>query len=610
MCGIVGFNWEDKGLLKKMMDSIKHRGPDQSGIFTDKNISLGHQRLSIIDLSNSGKQPIFNEDKTLAIIFNGEIYNYKILKKQLEEKGHKFYTNTDTEVIIHLYEEKGADCLKQLEGMFAFAIYNSKDKSLFLARDRIGIKPLYYYHKDDQFIFASEIKAILEHGIKREINKESLAQYFTHGYTISPNTMFQEIHKLPPSHYLKVSKEAMEIGKYWSLSFKEENKPLSFWKKELFYNLKDSVDSHMMSEVPLGAYLSGGMDSSTIVAYMSMLNDAPVNTFSVGFDSDQVVNELKYAKQVADRFNTNHHEIIVSSEDAIKALPKIAWHLDEPINNPASVPLYYMSKAAKKEMTVVLTGNGGDEIFAGYRQHKIIYYADRLKHIPLIDSKLVSNALGLSSKLLGGKYGKYLRFGKGFLPKLKNTADAYSELMYKNFNQLDIQSLMGYQYNPANKISSFFNMKTNMLNKLTAIDIRFMLPEDYLMVDDKINMANGIESRVPFLDSRLVDYANTMPQSLKLNWGSGKFILKEAMKGILPKEVISRKKYGFTPPVTHWIDRDMMNYTKDILGISDVDKYLDRAFLQNILNKAEDKQHYNKIFPLMMFGQWYDKYMN
>ena len=607
MCGIVGFNWDDKALLKKMMSSVKHRGPDDSGYYIDKNISLGHQRLSIIDLSSKGRQPIFNENKTLAIIFNGEIYNYKILKNKLEEKGHKFYTGTDTEVIVHAYEEYGEECVNHLNGMFAFAIYNSNSKTLFIARDRLGIKPLYYTFIGKKFIFASEIKAILEHSIKREIDSEALAQFFTYGYTLSPKTLFKGIYKLPPASYMSYSKKGINIKNYWDLKFNLKNKSLGAWKRELFYNLKDAVDKRLMSDVPIGAYLSGGIDSSSIVAMMSLIMDQKVNTYSVGFDSAEVVNELNYAKLVAEKLNTNHHEIIVSSEDALKSLSKIVWHLDEPINNPAAVPLYYMSKAAKKDMTVVLNGNGGDEIFAGYRQHKVLSYLNKLNHLPMINSKFLSRSLKKSARLLSNKYSRYLEFGAKILPNIKNPALSYSILMYQNYTPKDLQKLLQMNYSPVPSIVPFFNPKKDILNNVTLIDLKRMLPENYLMVDDKINMANGIESRVPFLDYELVEFVASMPANLKLNGLNEKYILKQTMAKILPKEIIQRKKYGFTPPVAHWIDNDLLDYARNKLSSSEIKHLFNKYYLTKILEG--NKKDYNKIFPLLMTSLWSEQYL-
>jgi asparagine synthase (glutamine-hydrolysing) len=608
MCGIVGFNWEDKRLLKSMMASVSHRGPDQSGFYTDKNISLGHQRLSIIDLSAFGKQPIFNEDQSIAIVFNGEIYNHQDIRHELEELGHKFYTNTDTEAIVHAYEEYGAECLSRFNGMFAFAIYDSRDKSVFLARDRIGIKPLYYSFDKGKLIFASEIKALLEHDLNREVDKEALAQFFTFGYTVSPKTMFRNIYKLPPAHYLVLTKGKISVRRYWSLLFDKSHRSFTAWKHELSGRLKQSVNLQLMSEVPLGAYLSGGMDSSTIVAMMSKLMDKPVNTFSVGFDSEQVIDELKYARLVADKFDTNHHEIIVSNDDAIKALPTIAWHLDEPISNPASVPLYIMSKAAKKKMTVVLTGNGGDEVFAGYRQHKVLSYASRLRHIPFVASNATGCGLGLAAQLTGNPLRRYLRFAADFIPKLNDPASAYCTLMYKTFKIHDRQRMLGIDYYPEQSIAPFFAIRGNILDKLTSIDIMRLLPEDYLIVDDKINMANGIESRVPFLDHTLVEFGAKMPSDLKLCCGTGKYILRKAMKDILPKEVISRKKYGFTPPISSWIDKELMDYAQEVL-LSSQNDYLNRDYITKVLTKTKDKRHYNKVFPLLMFGLWQKEFL-
>jgi len=625
MCGICGFNWEDKALVKSMADAILHRGPDGHGYYVDKNISLGHRRLSIIDLSARGKQPMYNQDGSICIVFNGEIYNYKEIKQKLENK-YKFFSETDTEAIIHAYEEYGEDCLQYLNGMFAFAIWDSRKKSLFLARDRIGIKPLYYYFKDGKFIFGSEIKAILEYPISREVNISSLYQFLTFSYIPYPATLFKDIYKLPPAHYIVLKDNKLKIKKYWDIAYNEINKPLSYYTEELFNRFRNSVEMQLMSDVPLGAYLSGGLDSSSIVAMMSSLMDRPVTTFSVGFESDEVINELYYAKKVADKLNTNHNEIIVNPDDAIKILPKIIWHLDEPIANPASIPLYFMSQAAKKKMTVVLTGNGGDELFAGYKQHKVISLANNhYKKYPfLFDSKLSLSFINTFNKFTPEKsnYKKYINFLSKFLPILKHMPSAYNLLVYRNFtdderiqlletgNSSTNLSVKQAQNLSKNLIGSFFNTKNNILNQLLSIDLKLLLPEDYLMVDDKINMANSIESRVPFLDHTLVEFAATIPVKYKFNGLTGKFILKKTMKNLLPKEVIQRKKYGFTPPLTLWINKHLKSEACNILLDSDseVKRYFNHKFLKNILTD-NTKKHYNKILPLLMFGQWYDLYL-
>ncbi|MFH1439615.1 MAG: asparagine synthase (glutamine-hydrolyzing), partial [Candidatus Woesearchaeota archaeon] len=362
MCGICGFNSENKELIRKMAAVIKYRGPDQSGFYLDANISLGHRRLSIIDLSKKGKQPMFNEDGSICIVYNGEVYNFKELRGDLERKGHKFYSNTDTEVIIHAYEEYGKKCVEYFNGMFAFAIYDSIKKEIFISRDRIGIKPLYYYIKDNKFAFASEIKSILEDKqIKRDVNLDALNKFITFRYIPEGETIFKNIYRLLSGHCISydLKKNKIRIQKYWDLDISNKNilnKSEYYFKKRIRELLKDSVRKRLISDVPLGVYLSGGLDSSSVLAMMRDLNhNDKIKTFSVGFEHDVIGNELKYAKKVSEYFKTDHKEFLIKS-DVIKLLPKIIQHLDEPMSDPATIPNYVLSENAKKDVTVVLTG--------------------------------------------------------------------------------------------------------------------------------------------------------------------------------------------------------------------------------------------------------------
>ncbi|MEK6900782.1 MAG: asparagine synthase (glutamine-hydrolyzing), partial [Nanoarchaeota archaeon] len=369
MCGIVGFSgFEDTKLLQEMTSLLSHRGPDQSGSYTDEFVSLGHRRLSIIDLSEDGKQPMSNEDDTIWIVFNGEIYNYKELRVKLEERKHTFKSKTDTEVIIHAYEEYGEKCVELFNGDFAFAIYDVNKKSLFMARDRLGIKPLYYTVVDGHFYFASEIKAILSSPeVKRKVNVQALNFYLTFFANPLAETMFQGIYKLLPGHTLRWEQGKVTIEKYWDLEMKPQKMSLSTAQEELQRLLRDSVEKRLMSDVPLGVYLSGGVDSGSVVSLMSTFSEK-IKTFSVGFEGHS---ELSQAKITADYFNTDHTEMVLGT-DAIKALPEVVWHQDEPMGDPTSIPTYFLSQEAKKNVTVVLTGEGADEQFAGYEQEKFM----------------------------------------------------------------------------------------------------------------------------------------------------------------------------------------------------------------------------------------------
>nr|MCK4930434.1 asparagine synthase (glutamine-hydrolyzing) [Nanoarchaeota archaeon] len=392
MCGIVGFNWEDKSLAKRMADAITHRGPDDSAFFTDKGLSLGMRRLSIIDLTK-GIYPLTNENKDVFLIFNGEIYNFQKLRTMLEEKGHRFKTNTDGEVMVHAYEEYKENFLKLLNGMFAVCLYDSKTQELILARDRVGIKPLYYYFNKGNLVFASEIKSILElNSIKREINIKTLNSYFALRYNPSYETLFKGINKLMPGHFIKfdLRDKSMVISKYWDINLeKQSNKSVGFCKKKLFNLLKDSVKKRLISDVPLGAYLSGGLDSSAIVLMMSLIrkeekSNAPIRTYSVGFTHGEKVNETVYANQISELFGTKHQELLIEP-DVVKLLPKIVWHCDEPMADPALIPVYLLSEAAKKTSTVILTGDGGDEMLAGYDQYRILKGVYATSKIPFFN---------------------------------------------------------------------------------------------------------------------------------------------------------------------------------------------------------------------------------
>jgi len=595
MCGIFGFNFEDRALLKRGMDVLAHRGPDDSGYYTDKNISLGHRRLSVIDLSKKGHQPMIDSN---VIVYNGEIYNFKELKDELKDD---YKTNSDTEVILKYYNKYGFDCLKHFNGMFAFCIYDPKKKILFLVRDRLGIKPLYYYFKEGKFMFASEIKAILQDKeIKRGINQEAMNDFFTYFYIPYPGTIYNDIYKLEPGYYLVFDLKKNKIKKirYWDINFAPVDKSESYFTKELFNDFQESVKRHLISDVPLGAYLSGGVDSSSIAAMMSTLTDN-ITTYSVGFDSDSVVNELYYAKKVAEKLNTNHHELIVNREQAVKILPEIIYHLDEPIVNSAAIPLYYMSKAAKKDMTVVLTGNGGDELFAGYQQHKFIYYTHFLKNFNhLINNPVNRNILKLFNN-------KYSNFSLKYIKIINNIPEAYKTLMYyKAFTEDDKKKLLlNYNQNNNNLIENFFDTNEHIINQLTKIDLKLLLPEDYLMVDDKINMANSLESRVPFLDYRFVEFASKIPPGLKLKGFTGKYILKKTMKDLLPKDVLKRKKMGFTPPLSYWIDYGFKDMAKSIYEDKELLKLFNKTYLEKSL------QQRNKIFPLLTFGLWHKEFI-
>lgn len=602
MCGICGFNWGDKDLVRQMTNILTHRGPDQEGFFVDSNISLGHRRLSIIDLSENGKQPIHNEDKTIYITYNGELYNYKSLKEELEHKKHRFYSNTDTEVIIHAYEEYGEDCLKRFNGMFAFCIYDSKKKKLFLARDRLGKKPLYYYFKDGEFIFASELKAILLHDIKKNINYQGINDYLAYFYIPQPDTIFEDIKKILPGHYMVFEKNSLKIGKYWDFDYMEADISKEDCKTKILSLLRDSIKIRLMSDVPLGAFLSGGVDSSAIVALMSELQ-RPIKTFSIGFP-DEGFSELNYAREVANHFGTEHHELVVDP-CKVDVLPKIIWQLDEPFADHSCLPVYYLAKLARKYVKVCLSGDGGDELFGGYDRYRYQLLSNYYNKLP----KLIGSN---THKILNGRVkDKAKRFSEfSYLPEEqryskwftifseKEKEDIYSDFMNKKITNKDSSSVMIKNYKNYN----------DKLNNLFYIDIKQYIPNDILTKIDKMSMINSLEVRVPLLDYRLVELSAIIPSRFKVNWFNKKCIFKKALKGIIPDKILERKKQGFGIPIESWFKNDLKSYAQDIL-LSErcvQRNYFKRDYVKDLLEKHSrgEKNYGNHIWELLCFELW------
>lgn len=548
MCGIIGFNFSDKELLKNMMDSIKHRGPDDEAKFIDKDISLGMCRLSIIDLKK-GLYPIHNEDNSLFLIFNGEIYNFKEMRLELEKKGHKFYTNCDSEVIIHAYEEWGKNLLQKLNGMFAFAIWDSNKKELFLVRDRLGIKPLYYFHSKNCFIFASEIKAILKYKeFEKSLNNDALNYLLS--YRIIPNEecLLKNIKKLLPGEYITLKDNQIKKEKYWDLYYTEEIINENIAQKRLFDLFEDSIKKRLVADVPVGIFLSGGIDSSSVVAIAKKFNP-DIRTFTAGFNDPR--DEFKYARKTARYFNTNHEDIIIEYDDMTKNFNKIIEHMDEPILDPAIFPVFFVSKLANKKIKVALLGEGADELFAGYTKYN----------------------------LLKNNCKKYLKADRVFIKE---------KVLDKNINYL------AQQYT-----------KKNDLNKALEFDLKQVLPNFQLMKVDKMTMANSLEARVPFLDHRIVEFSARLPTNLKLKNNTGKYILRKAMKIKIPKEIRETNKRVFFTPLKSWFNNGLREVAKEELKDS-------KIFKQDFINKLFFKEKYsirrykysNQLWSLLMIEKW------
>jgi len=565
MCGLTGIFYSDlstpvsERLLQRMTSVLVHRGPDEGSIHIDGPIGLGHRRLNIIDLEG-GKQPIFNEDKTKALVFNGEIYNFQELRDTLLEKGHCFKTHSDTEVIVHAYEEYGERCVNYLRGMFAFAIWDRETKQLFLARDRVGIKPLYYYWNGRKFLFASEIKAILQDpAIRRELDPCALDDYLTYLYIPAPKTIFQSIRKLLPGHTVTVSEQGLQEREYWDLVFvPTENHDEAEYAAGLLAKLQESVALHLVSEVPLGAFLSGGIDSSAVVGLMARLVSQPVNTASIGF-REAGFDELPYARMVSERFHTCAYEKTVEAK-AATILDDLVWHFDEPFADSSMVPTYYVSQVARERVTVCLSGDGGDENFAGYRRYRFDVLENRIRALlPRALRRPLFGALGwmypkadwlpqifraktlLTNLSLSPEEG-YFHSLSWFNPQMKQ--HLYRDSLKKTLSGYDAFSVM----------KAYFDRTQGLdpLSRIQYVDIKTYLVDDILTKVDRASMAHSLEVRVPFLDHEVMEYAASIPSSYKLHNGEGKYVLKQALRDLLPAEVITRRKRGFAIPLAQW----------------------------------------------------------
>jgi len=625
MCGIAGiYNQDtvDKDLLKRMCDVIRHRGPDDEGYYFGNNIGIGMRRLSIIDL-NTGRQPIHNEDKTVWIVFNGEIYNFMELREELEKKEHRFYTRTDTETIIHLYEELEEGCVDRLNGMFCFAIWDENKRKLLIARDRIGEKQVYYYCREGGLLlFGSEIKSLLQYEeISKEIDVNALDAYFTYLYVPSPQTIFKHIRKLPPGHILTMHRNTIKIKKYWDLEYNiKEDRPHNFIEgfKERF---KKAVRIRLISDVPLGAFLSGGIDSSAITAVMSEYMDRPVETFSIGYnDKGYYYDERKYAKIVAERFGTNHHEFVVQP-DILKIIPEIVKHFDEPFADSSAIPNYYISQMTRKHVTVAMSGLGGDEIGAGYERYIGILLWKYYKLIPrYVRESLIAR---LINTLPDSKKGKRFvdrakRFVNTGTLSVDETYLSYiSSLKYQQRQKLYSRDLLKQvDLRHAEEIfHGYFsrNAHLDLINKILFVDLKMYLPDDLLTLTDRMSMAHSLEVRAPFLDHTLVEYMASIPPELKLKGFTKKYILKKAFEGILPDEILYRKKKGFTLPLTLWLRGEARPLIRDILNEDNINKigFFKWETVQQLMERhfSGRENYHGQLWALIIFLIWHDLYI-
>ncbi len=600
---------------------IVHRGPDDEGFYITPSVGLAMRRLSIIDLQR-GHQPIQNEDGSIQVVFNGEIYNFREFRKTLEETGHRFSTSSDTEVIVHGYEEYGTKVVYHLRGMFAFALWDGKDETLFIARDRPGIKPLHYYKDDEKFLFGSEIKAILQcERVPREVNLEALDRFLTFEYVFSPETIFRGVHKLPPGHLLLLHKGEMRIEQYWdNLPCVQEGHDEEYYAQHLAELLEESVKMRLISDVPLGALLSGGIDSSTVVGFMAKHSSKPVKTFSIGFE-DQTYNELEYARTVSKHFDTEHYEFIIKP-DAVGLVEKLVKNLDEPFGDFSIFPTYLVSKMAREYVTVALSGDGGDELFAGYDT----YIADRVaryyQRVPAgIRKNVVLNILRFvpPSPKKKGLINRTKRFVEGtLLPQELMHVRWMIFLQEAEKRQLYSDRLLHTSKNGnAYKYTQQYFQKAQgalPLEQQEYVDIKTYLTDDILVKVDRMSMATSLEARVPFLDHKVMEFAATIPGSLKLKGLTTKYILKKAVSNILPQEILTRGKEGFSIPIKNWIMQELRPLLLDTLSESRIKKrgYFRPEYVQQLIQEhlSGKENHSHRLWALMVFEIWHQMYID
>jgi len=600
-------------VLVRMTDAIRHRGPDACGYYRDGYASLGHRRLSIIDVAG-GQQPMSNEDGALRIVYNGEIFNHAYLRPALERAGHRYQTRCDTETILHAYEQYGPGCVTRFRGMFSFAIWDKNTRTLFCARDRLGKKPFYYYWNGHLFAFASEVKALLAHPeISPRFEEPLLSEYLNFGYTSGELTLFSGIRKLMPGHWLRLTPEQFEIGQYWELPCPapHQRRDDQSWIFECRSRLEEAVRTRLMSDVPLGMFLSGGVDSSAIAAIMKPLSNGPVKTFAVGY-REQEFSELAYARQVAEKIGTEHHEVTIGRDDFFDALPQLIWHEDEPISWPSSVSLYFVSRLAAEQVKVVLTGEGSDELFAGYGRYRFYILNQRLlgayRAAPRSLRSFIRAHIA-TTPLLSGNIRRKLQhsvLGRG------ETLEAlYLDNFYSAFSRAEQNELLTVPFDATYDSYLhywFAHPNASPLARMLYTDQKTYLVE-LLMKQDQMSMACSIESRVPFLDHEFVEFAATVPDRLKLRGRVGKYILKRAVADLLPRDIVYRKKMGFPTPLRQWLMEPAADsliaqlHDRDGLLAAYIDfKYLDRLLARHRSGLEDATDRIWRLLNLQLWG--------
>lgn len=621
MCGIVGILNLDSSqpassaVLDRMLTSIVHRGPDEDGRLCDGPLAMGMRRLSIIDLAD-GQQPIFDESGRYGVVFNGEIYNYRELRSELTSRGHVFRTQSDTEVIVHLFEEHGPDCVDHLRGMFGLAVWDNVDRKLFIARDRLGIKPLYYTRQNNTLVFGSEIKALLEHpDVTAKLDHQALASYLSLKYVPAPRTMFAGIESLPPAHCMTISKSGVSIRRYWDVSYTKSAtaKTEEQYADELDAQLRESIGLRLRSDVPFGAFLSGGIDSSIIVALMSEMLDEPVKTFSVGFSGGEEADELPYAKTVADHFGCEHHTLVIGASDFIDHAESVLWHLDQPIADQATAATHMVAKLARQHVKMVLTGEGGDELFAGYARYVGNQYHGLFRPLPSFAGKWMRK----SADLLPGKRRAKIALNaltqrdeatrlSNWFPMLSD--DAKAELMSDSLRSFDqpTSTLFAEHLDRCDA--------TEPLDRMLHADCNLWLPDYLLLRGDKLTMANSLEARVPLLDHHLMEFAAALPTNMKLRGKTRKYLLKKVAARYLPDEIIHRRKQGFPIPIDVWMRNEAKSMVHDLLAPDIVQRrgLFNPVTVEKLLSRHQSGTHdyATELWGLMSVEMWLQRFVD
>ncbi len=611
MCGICGMVMAhgggavDRGVLQAMNEYQAHRGPDGEGLFIEGGVGLGHRRLSIIDLEGGG-QPIYNEDNSLVIVFNGEIYNYKELRRDLMQRGHRFSTDSDTETIVHLYEEKGAACVDDLNGMFAFALWDRSKRRLFIARDRFGEKPLYYHIDNKGLYFSSELKSLRKTvGSGWILDPSSLDEYLAYGYIAAPRTIYRNVYKLPPAHSMIWDASGLHLERYWSVTFPERSLDIGEAEalEALQGHLSDSIRLRLRSDVPVGAFLSGGIDSSLMVSLAAPMSERRLTTFSVGF-SERDFDELASARLVAEAYETDHHEIVIEDLD-LSLFPEIVEHFDEPFGDPSAIPTYYVTREASRALKVCISGDGGDEFFCGYERYQWEPGERLFDHLP---EKLRSVVLGAVADGMPQSFS-----GKGFLGRMAVSGERRYSRKVAAFERRERTALFLPEFHAAigeegDLLRPYFENRLDAVAQRMLADQNLYLSEDILVKVDRNSMWHGLEVRVPFLDHRLVDFANSLPMALKKRNRTLKYLLRRLLEGRVPSEITQRGKQGFGLPLSYWMKGRLEEFSRELLLSSDShsQKYFDLDVIRGLIDDHQTGRRdlSRRIWTLLWFEQW------